>query len=326
MNASRMRRLWYVWALAALLVIILAGWLAIRPAPRILQGQFEATQVDVGAKVPGRLDSLLVRLGDTVDKGQLLALLDSPEIRAKLTQATSARDAAGALKTKADHGAREEEIRASWSLWQRAEHAAELADKTMARVDNLYQDGVVSAQKRDEAEAMQRTARDAADAARAAYDMAVAGARTEDKTAATAMEGQAEGVVEEVSSYLEETRIKAPMAGEVISLVVDPGELVATGYPILSLVDLSDVWVTFNVREDELPGLDMGQEIQVTVPALGNQLLDLTVSYIAPMGEFATWRATNAQSGFDLKTFEVRARSNEPVPGLRPGMSALLYR
>ena len=326
MNGSSLRRLWYLWALAALLVIILAGWFAVRPAPRILQGQFEATQIDVGAKVPGRLDSLLVRLGDTVQKGQLLAVIDSPEIHAKLTQATSARDAAGALKNKANSGAREEEIRAARSQWQRAEHAADLADKTLARVDRLYRDGVVSAQKRDEAEAMHRTARDAADAARAVYDMALAGARAEDKNVASAMEAQAEGVVREVSSYLDETKIKAPMAGEVISLVVDPGELVATGYPVLSLVDLSDVWVSFNVREDELPGLDMGQEVQVTVPALGNKVFDLTVSYIAPMGEFATWRATNAQSGFDLKTFEVRARSAEPIPGVRPGMSALLYR
>lgn len=321
-----MRRLWLLWALAALVVIILAGWLALRPAPRILQGQFEATQIDVGAKVPGRLDSLLVRLGDVVHEGQLLAVLDSPEIRARLAQATSARAAAEAMKDKADSGAREEEIRASRNLWQRAEHGAELAEKTMQRVESLYRDGVVPAQKRDEAEAMHLTARDAAAAARAAYDMALAGARIEDKDAAAALEGQASGVVREVAYYLEETRIKAPMAGEVANLIVDPGELVATGYPVLSLVDLTDIWVTFNVREDDLPGLAMGQRIQVEVPALGNRKLDLTVSYIAPVGEFATWRATNALSGFDLKTFEVRARSNEPAAGLRPGMSALLYR
>jgi HlyD family secretion protein len=324
MNTTGVRRLWYLWASAALIVIILAGWLAVRPAPLILQGQVEATQIDVAAKVPGRVDSLLVREGETVSKGQLLAVLDSPEIRARLVQATSARSAAGAMSNKAEHGAREEEIRAASSLWQRAEHAAELAQKTLERVQNLHRDGVVSTQKRDEAEAQYLTTRDAADAARAAYDMARTGARGEDKDAAAAVEGQADGVVQEVSSYLEETRLKSPIDGDVVDLVVDPGELVASGYPVLSLVDLTDIWVTFNVREDELPGLVMGRRIRVTVPALGSRVLDLTVSYIAPVGEFATWRATNAQSGFDLKTFEVRARPAGPVEGLRPGMSALL--
>jgi HlyD family secretion protein len=321
-----MRRLWYVWAAAAVVVFILASWFALRPAPRILQGQVEATQIDVAAKVPGRVDSLLVREGESVRKGQLLAVLDSPEIRARLVQANSARTAAGAMKSKAEHGAREEEIRAARDLWQRAEHATELARKTLGRVQNLHRDGVVSTQRLDEAEAQYQTSRDAADAARAGYDMARAGARTEDRDAASAIEGQAAGVVQEVASYLEETRLRSPIAGDVVDLVVDPGELVATGYPVLSLVDLKDIWVTFNVREDELPGLGMGRRIQVSVPALENRKLELVVSYIAPAGEFATWRATNAQGGFDLKTFEVRARPAGPVEGLRPGMSALLRR
>ena len=321
-----MRRLWYVWAAAALAVIILAGWLFLRPAPSLMQGQVEATQIDVAAKVPGRVDSLLVREGQSVSKGQLLAVLDSPEIRAKLVQADAAHTAAGALRSKADAGARVEEIRAAHGMWQRAEHAADLARKTLDRVRNLHRDGVVATQKLDEAEAQYLTARDAADAARATYDMARSGARVEDKAAATAIEGQAAGVVQEVTSYLDETRLKAPLSGDVIDLIVDPGELVATGYPVLSLVDLSDIWVTFNVREDELPGLTMGRRLSVRVPALADRELELTISYIAPAGDYATWRATNAQSGFDLKTFEVRARPDGPVEGLRPGMSALLRR
>jgi HlyD family secretion protein len=325
-SAASRHRLLLVASLAALVVVVLAGWLAMRPGPRILQGQVEATQVDIAAKVPGRLDSLLVREGDTVRQGQVLAVLDSPEIRAKLRQATSARSAAGAVKAKADHGAREEEIRGARGLWQRAEHGAELAEKTLRRVENLYRDGVVPEQKRDEAKAQFETARDAADAAQASYDMARHGARVEDRDAAAAVEGQADGVVEEVSSYVEETRIKSPLDGEVSDVVVDPGELVATGYPVVSVIDLRDTWVTFNVREDDLAGIKMGTALTATVPALGNRKVDLRVSYIAPAGEFATWRATNAQGGFDLKTFEVRARSAAPVDGLRPGMSAVVRR
>jgi HlyD family secretion protein len=277
-SSAARRSLRLVAILAVLAVIIVAGWLALRPGPRILQGQVEATQIDVAAKVPGRLDSLLVREGDTVRKGQVLAVLDSPEIRAKLRQATSARSAAGAVKAKAEHGAREEEIRGARDLWQRAEHAAELAAKTMQRVENLFRDGVVPEQKRDEAKAQFQTAGDAADAAKASYDMARHGARIEDRDAAAAVEGQADGVVEEVSSYLEETRIKSPLDGEVADLVVDPGELVATGFPVVSVVDLRDTWVTFNVREDELAGIRIGSTLTATVPALGRGKVDLRVS------------------------------------------------
>jgi HlyD family secretion protein len=310
--------------LAVLVVLSLAGWLAFHPADHLVQGEMEATTVDVAPKIPGRVDSVLVREGDHVVKGQILATLDSPEIRAKLAQANAAHDAASAVKDKAQHGAREEEIRGARELWQRAEHAADLAHKTLARVANLYKDGVVSAQKMDEAEAQDKTARDAANAAKAGYDMAVAGARVEDRTAASAVADQAAGVVSEVESYLGETRLKAPISGEVADRVVDPGELVATGYPVITLVDLEDVWLTLNLREDELAGLKVGDRLRARVPALADREFDFAVSYIAVQGDYATWRATNALGGFDLKTFEVRARPVAKIDGLRPGMSGLV--
>lgn len=154
--------------------------------------------------------------------------------------------------------------------------------------------------------------------------MAQTGAREEDKEAAAALVSRASGAVSEVKAYLGETSLRAPLSGEVYKRNTEPGEIVAAGYPILTLLDPTDTWATFQLREDKLAGVKMGDRITVRVPALGDRAVDLTVFYIAPVGDFATWRATNAQGGFDLKTFEVRARPDRPVPGLRPGMSVLV--
>jgi len=313
-----------VGCLVLLSIFSVATWLLVHPSPEILQGEVEATQVDVAAKIPGRVGAVNVREGQWVRKGQLLVTLDSPEIRAKLAQATAAENAASAQRDKADRGAREEEIRGARELWQRAERAADLAEKTFRRVDRLSADGVLPAQKRDEAEANWKASRDAANAAKARYDMAVAGARAEDREAAGALVDQAAGAVAEVEAFMEETRLVAPIDGEVVECIVDPGELVSAGYPILTLVDLDDIWVTFNLREDRLAGLRMGGRLIARLPALGNREVELKISYISPLGEFATWRSTQASGDFDLKTFEIRARPVQQAPGLRPGMSAIV--
>jgi HlyD family secretion protein len=195
---------------------------------------------------------------------------------------------------------------------------------TFGRLDRLARDGVVPNQRRDEAEAQWKTSRDAAEAAKAVYDMAVAGARREDRDTAAAIVSRATGAVDEVKAFLDETKVAAPAAGEVYRRNVEPGEIVPAGFPIVTLVDLSDVWVVFQVREDRLEKLKMGTTVPARFPALGKEEVPLTISFVAPQGDFATWRATSAQGGFDLKTFEVRARPARPVPGLRPGMSAVL--
>lgn len=309
---------------AVLALLGLAALLLARPAPETLQGEADATKVDVAAKVAGRLATIEVREGDSVKKGDLVATLESPEIRARLDQAEAARAGAVAQRDKADSGAREEEIRAAKSQWDRARHAADLAEVTFGRLDRLARDGVVPNQRRDEAEAQWRTSRDAAGAAKAMYDLALAGARREDRDTAAALVSRAEGAVDEVRAYLDETKVAAPAAGEVYRRNVEPGEIVPAGFPIVTLVDLSDLWVTFQVREDLLERLKMGATVPARFPALGNEEVALTVSFVAPQGDFATWRATSAQGGFDLKTFEVRARPARPVPGLRPGMSAVV--
>lgn len=316
------------------LVVVLAvvsgvglwAWKLSQPVPEVVQGQVEATLVNVSAKIPARVASIGVREGTWVKRDELLVTLDSPEIGARLAQAQAARDAAAAQRDKAYNGAREEELRQARVMWERARHATELAEKTFQRVDRLQRDGVVPAQRRDEAEAQLKTSRDAEAAAKAVYDMAVSGARTEDKQAAAALVSRASGAISEVRVYQAETALHAPLAGEVYRRNAEPGEMIAAGYPIVTLLDPTDTWATFQLREDKLAGVKMGGRITVRVPALGGRTVELAVFYIAPVGDFATWRATSAQGGFDLKTFEVRARPFQPVAGLRPGMSVVVTR
>jgi HlyD family secretion protein len=300
--------------------------LAFRPQPVLLEGEVEATEIDVAAKVPGRVESVAIKLGQSVERGALLFTLESPELRAKLTQAEGARDAAGAMSRKADTGARLEEIRAAEQQWQRAQAAADLAAVTLERVERLHREGIVPRQRRDEAEAQTKAARAAAASAQALHEMAVSGAREEDRAAAAAVASQAGGAVTEVEVYLAETQIKAPHAGEVSSLLIDPGEIAPAGFPVVTLVDLTDIWVVFQIREDLLAGIGLGTELTGRVPALGNREVTFKIDYLAALGAFATWRATSASAGFDLKTFEIRARPIEPVAGLRPGMSVIVRR
>ena len=313
-------------AVVVLAVLAFGLWLSFRPKPILLEGEIEATEFDVAAKVPGRVEAVAVKLGQAVERGTLLFTLESPELRAKLTQAEGARDAAGALRRKADTGARQEEIRAAEQQWLRAKAGADLAEVTLERVERLHRDGVVPRQRRDEAEAQAKAMRAAAASAKAVHDMAVAGAREEDRAAATAVAAQAGGAVSEVEAYLAETRITAPHAGEVASLLIDPGEIAPAGFPVITLVDLSDVWVVLQIREDLLAGIGMGTELTGLVPALGGRAVTFKVDYLAALGAFATWRATSASAGFDLKTFEIRARPTTPVPGLRPGMTVVVPR
>lgn len=309
---------------AALLLVGLQACSPLAPPPEALQGQVEVRRVNVSAKLPGRLENVLVSEGEKVEVGQVIAVLSSPELEAKMAQVDATIDAAQAQESKANTGARDEEIRAARANWERAEAGARLAKTTYDRVNQLYSDGVVPAQKRDEAQAQFRASRMLADAARAQYDMARSGARSEDRDAAAALVRQAQGGRQELEAYLAETQVKSPIAGEVSSRIVEEGELVSPGLPIVIVADLDDAWVTFNVREDKLPGLTMGAKFTGNIPAMNGKDVELEISYLAPVGDFATWRSTRASGGYDLKTFEVRARPVQPVPGLRPGMSVVV--
>jgi len=289
------------------------------------QGQIEVRSVKVSSKLAGRLDSLLVRRGEQVRSGQLLFVLATPEVEAKLQQAEAVRKAASAQQSKALTGARAQEVEAARSLWQKAQAGAELAQKSYARVKNLFEGGVVSAQKHDEALASLRSAETSLTAAKAQYDMALEGARKEDKSAAAALVEQASGVVSEVTSYLSDARQYSPIDGEVSSLIAEEGELVGSGYPVLTLLDMADMWATFHIREDLLPGIGMGSLLQGYIPAL-DTLVSLRIDFMAVEADYATWSATGSQGGFDVRSFEVQARPEKAIPGLRPGMSVIVHR
>jgi len=310
--------------LLVIAVVSLVGWIVLKPGPIMLQGQAEANEVRVSGKVPGRIDKFLVSEGMTVYKGDTLVLINSPELNAKLMQATSAEDAANAQNQKANKGARAEQIAGAYELWQKAEVGVKLAEKTYNRVQNMYNENVVPAQKRDEAEANYQAAIATSKAAKSQYDMAINGAEKEDKLAALAMVNRAKGAVSEVESYLSETMLVSPINGEVSDVFPKQGELVGSGAPIMNIVDLSDMWVVFNIREDLLSNIKVGKEFEATVPALGNKVVTLKVNYIKAMASYATFKATKTNGGFDVKSFEVRAKPVAAIEGLRPGMSLMV--
>jgi HlyD family secretion protein len=307
-----------------LALIIYSAIVICMPRPVEVQGEVDATQVRVASKVVGRLDSLPVHKGDFVKKGMLLYVLSSPEINAKLDQANAALQGAIAQNSKAISGAEKEDIAAAYNMYMKALAAYEFAQKTYTRVENLYKEGVFPAQKKDEAEAQMKAALETVNAAKETWTKAKNGTRIEDKESAMAMVNRAEGAITEVKSYLDETRITAPFDGEISDIIAERGELVSAGYPVVTIVDLHDCWVTFNLREDLIASIKMGSEFDARFPGLGNKEIRLKVTYIHPLGNYATWNATKTSGDFDMKTFEVHARPISSVEGMRPGMSALV--
>ncbi|MFG0607290.1 HlyD family secretion protein [Vibrio mimicus] len=315
--------------LMTLTAVAVVGWIGYRfyqayqPDPITLQGQIESQQYSISSKVPGRIDQVLVRKGDLVEKGQLIFTLLSPEIDAKLEQAIAGQKAAGALAQEAENGAREQQIQAAKDQWLKAQAAANLAEKTYLRVNNLYNDGVVSEQKRDEAKTQWQAAKYTESAALQMYELAKEGARTETKQAAIEKARMAAGAVAEVEAYAADTKIQSWFDGEVSQVLMHSGELAPQGFPVVTVVDTQDSWAVFNVREDLLKHFTQGTQFEAYLPALDKNVA-FKVTHVAVMGDFATWRSTDATQGFDLRTFEVEARPVTPTEGLRMGMSAVV--
>lgn len=289
-----------------------------------LQGQVEVTEYRVSSKVPARLKELRVAEGDFVRRGDTLALLSAPEVEAKLAQARAAEAAAAAQEEKAEKGAREEQKRAAFELWNKARAGLEIAQKSHRRVKALYEAGVTTAQKFDEASAQLAAAEASERAARSQYDMARNGAEREDKAAARALTRRAAGAVSEVTAYVGETVLTAAHDGEVSEIFPVEGELVGAGAPVMNVARMDRMWISLNVREDFLQRFAVGAEVKAVVPALGGREVRLKVYHLADLGSYAVWRATKTTGGFDLKTFGVRLRPVSPVEGLRPGMSVVV--
>lgn len=308
---------------AVVVIVALIGFFALGRDPELIQGQVEVSEYRVSSKVPGRILEIRVKEGDYVKVGDTLAILDAPEVRAKMEQARSAENAAAAQEEMARNGAREEQIRGAYNVMQQAKAGLEIAEKSYQRIQRLFDEGVISAQKRDEVFANYKAMEAQYKAAESQYDMARNGARREDKMAAAALVGRAKGAVQEVNSYINETVQIAQMEGEVTDVFPKVGELVGTGSPIMSIAVMSDLWGTFNVREDQLDGMKVGSTFKAFVPAFDKEV-DMKVYYMKDQGSYAVWKATKANGEYDLKTFEVKARPVEPFEGLRPGMSLII--
>ena len=313
-------------ALAAIiLVILIVGYIVSKDnGPKYIQGEAEATEYRVSGKVPGRVEEFRAVEGSYVHKGDTLVVIDSPEIRSKIAEANAAKAAADAQRKKAMNGARSEQITGAYELWQQAIVQEDVLRKSFERVQNLYDQQVISAQKYDETKAKYDAACAQTKAAKSQYDMAVAGARYEDKEAAIALVDRANAAVELVNSYMSELYLTAPADGIISDIFPKVGELVGTGSPIMTVQDLADMWFTFNIREDQLHSLQIGDAVRLEIPALDHKTVEATVYYLRARESYATWKATKEIGEYDTKTFEVRARPNEPVEGLLPGMSVLI--
>lgn len=310
--------------LAAMVIVIVVG-LLLPDRAEIIQGEIETTDYRVSSKVPGRVLELRVQEGDQVRKGDTLAILEAPEVMAKYDQASALAEAAEALSEKAQNGAQKEQITGAYEMWQKAKAGLEVAEKSYQRVANLFDKGVVSAQKRDEVKAQYEAMVATEKAAKSQYDMAVNGARKEDKKAAGAKVKQAQGAISEVNSYIHETVLLAMADGEVTEVFPEIGELVGSGAPIMNVAMTGKVWLTFNVREDYLANLKVGDEVEAYIPAF-DKTIQVRISRVKNVGNFAVWKATKASDGMDLKMFEVRALpvGDEDLSCLRSGMSVII--
>jgi HlyD family secretion protein len=305
-------------------IVILVGMFLPEPQ-EVVQGQAETTDYRISSKVPSRVKELRVKSGDRVKAGDTLVIMDSPEVEAKMMQAQAAEAAAMAIEQKAQNGARRQEIQGAFELWQKAKAGLDVAQKTFARVSRLADEGVLAAQKRDEAEAQLRAMQATEAAARSQYEMAKEGARREDKAAAAAQVARARGAVTEVQGYQKETVLTATADGMVTEVFPKVGELVGQGAPIMNIARTDDVRFIFNMREDILADYKIGTELNVYAPAV-NRELKVKITTMNVMGSYATWKATKALDQYDLRTFEVTARPVNPadVKDILAGMTVVL--
>ena len=300
------------------------GMLSLKPADKTIQGQADCESVRISGKLGGRLVEIYVKEGEFVHQGQKLAKIYSSTTDATLSRAQAMRDAAANANQKVQQGTRQELINSAQKMLEQAQAAEEISRKTYERTNNLHKEGVVSTQRLDEAKAALDAATAAVATAKSQLDLAKNGPQAEDRAASRNMETAAQASVREVEAVLEDQYLIAPCDGEVSSIYPHIGELVVMGAPIMTISMLDDIWATFNVREERLNDLEMGKEIDVMIPALGNKEAKMKIYYIHDMGSFATWGSTKAYGDYDSKTFEIKARPVQPIEKFRPGMSVIL--
>jgi HlyD family secretion protein len=314
----------FIVVLVAIVMVSAIGIIAMSDKPVVLQGQIEATEIRISGKLPGRIDTFLVREGQYVKMGDTLVVINSPEAWAKFQQVNALEDIAKFQNKKIDDGTRRQIVRSVEELWNKSKSDLQLATVTYDRIQALYKDSVVTSQRKDEVEAMYKAAVAAERAAYEQYQMAVDGAQKEDKESAASMVNAARSTVEEVSALLVDARLTAPENGQIATIFPKRGELVAPGTPIMNLVVMDDIHVVLNVREDLMPQFKMEGTFVADVPAIDKKGIEFKIYYISPLGSFATWKSTKQTGSYDLRTFEIHARPTQKVDDLRPGMSVLL--
>lgn len=308
---------------AVVIIVGIIGFLTIEREDDTIQGEVEVAEYRVSSKLPGRILELRVKEGDYVHAGDTLAILEVPEVESQKKMLEATNQATKALQDLTDAGARKEQIQAAYQLYQQALSAAEISKKTYTRMQNLYDEGVISGQKRDEAFAAFKATEAQVQAAKSQYDMAKNGAREQEKRVAANNTLAAKNAVEVVDNLLKETVQVAQVEGEVSDIYPKVGELVGLGSPIMNISIMSDLWGTFNVREDYLAGMNKGDVFTAFVPAF-NKEIKMKVYYLKDEGSYATWKATKDNGDYDRKTFEVKARPITKLEGLRPGMSLVV--
>lgn len=309
----------------AAVALAIIGFCFLKAPADIVEGQADATAVKISGKLPGRVAEIYVKEGDMVSAGDTLVHIHSSLAEARLMQAQEMKTAAEAMNEKVDAGTRVQVIQAAEGLVAQAAAARQIAQKTYERMEALYKENVISAQKRDEARAAYDAAVAAEQSAQSQLNLAREGAQKEDKKSASAMVGVAQGTINEVESLLEDQYLIAPCDGQVDQIYPEEGELLSLGAPVMSLLKVADKWVTFNVREDYLNQLKLGNKIKVMIPALDKKEFTMEVYYVRDMGSYATWRATKATGQWDSRTFQVKVRPTEAINDLRPGMTAIFY-
>lgn len=313
-----------VMCLATTIVVLLAGCSQNSSAKRRVYGTVEVDEIDVASRIPARVRRVAVQQGQKVKAGDLLVEFEDDVIAAKRKQAEALLAAAKSKDAIAKDAVRPEEKAQLAAAVSAAKKQMEFAVSSLGRAKEAFAEGAISRQALDEVEFKAAAATENYNATAAKQRMAKVGARPEERAGAAALLEQARNGVAEAEAYGKDMALVAPIDGEVFQILNHEGELVPAGYPVVTLLKTSDLWVTINVPETDLAKYPLEGPTTVTVPALGDKKLSAPVRYVAPMAGFATRSTTQDRGAFDLKTFEVRLSLPAGAAGLRPGMTALV--
>ena len=314
----------FIVILLTILSLSILGILLMKDKEIVLQGQIEAEEYNISGLLPGRIERIYVKKGESVNKNDTLVHIISQEVIAEYEAQKALENAASLQSDKIDAGSRKELISITKELWDGTKADLKLAKTTYNRIKALYDDNIVSKQRLDEAEAIYKSALAAERAAYYQHQIAVEGAQEQDKESARAMAVAAQNNSEVVKALLNDARLTAPISGEVAAISLNEGELTSIGTSIMTILDIDNPYLVLNVREDLLQHFQMGETILCYIPALGLKEVPFIINHISPLGSFATWKATKETGGYDLRTFEIQAVPKSKVYGLRPGMSGLI--